>query len=47
MKKTIFVLVLAGFLVACEQDLVTKKPRTMIIAGVPAHDHDYQLNVQK
>ena len=30
-------------LAACDTTDQTNKPRTMIIGGVPVHDHDYKL----
>ena len=31
------------FTMACEAQEHVNKPRTMIIGGMPAHDHDYRL----
>jgi hypothetical protein len=34
------------FTMACEAQEQVNKPRTMIIGGMPAHDHDYRLPEQ-
>ncbi|ANF82347.1 hypothetical protein A3K93_09185 [Acinetobacter sp. NCu2D-2] len=43
----LFIVCLSYFMAACDQKDSLNQPktqtRTMIIGGVPVHDHDYQL----